>query len=155
MKAIGGYIQHVLNPKIPFPWPRWRGGGGTSEKAGFPGVGRCEDARGAGAGIGQSPQPIPERPASLQPAARHLNLPSARPTCRGPDLGTRLCPFPGAAKIPRVAKKLSGSAAAGEGREGLQSVLHTMNTATSTCLCQSCLCVHSLFTTAHKYCSTA
>ena len=107
-----------------------------------------EDVRTPGGpeqGLGKAhSQSLNDRPAyNLQPGTYHL--PSARPTCRGPDLGTRLCPFPGAAKISRVAKKLSGSAAAGEGREGLQSVLHTMNTATTTCLCQrASVCIRSL-----------
>ena len=61
--------------KRPFPWT----GGLRGEvaclvrKAGFPGVGRCEDARGAGAGIGQShSQSLNDRPAyDLQPGS-HL-----------------------------------------------------------------------------------
>ena len=54
-------------------WTGWTVG--RLGKAGFPGVGRCENARSAGAGIGQSPQPIPDRPASNLKAVTFSILP--------------------------------------------------------------------------------
>ena len=54
-------------------WTGWTVG--RLRKAGFPGVGRCENARSAGAGIGQSPQPIPDRPASNLKAVTFSILP--------------------------------------------------------------------------------
>ena len=55
---------------------------GRLGKAGFPGVGRCENARSAGAGIGQRPQPIPDRPAYNLQLGRH---PPTYPTYLLPD----------------------------------------------------------------------
>ena len=108
-------------------------------KAGFPGGGRCEDARGAGAGIGQRPQPIPGRPAYNLQAGTYLpNLPSARQPA-----GSRF--------------KVSGGGQDLEWRSslelqlGLQSVVHTMNTARTPCVrAAQCPCVHTLFTTASR-----
>ena len=114
-------------------------------KAGFPGVGRCEDARGAGAGIGQSPQPIPDRPAyhHLQ-AGRHLpTKPTFCPTaCRGPHLQDPSALSRGGQDLRwRSSLELQQVRVRGG---GLQSVLHTMNMRALP-LCQSCpVCILSL-----------
>ena len=143
-ERIGGRILTMclthctFGEKIPFPWTRWRGLA-CLRKAGFPGGGRCEDARGAGAGIGQRPQPIPARPAYNLQAGTYLpNLPSARQPA-----GSRF--------------KVSGGGQDLEWRSslelqlGLQSLVHTMNTARTPCVrAAQCPCVHTLFTTANK-----